>query len=116
MYCLIIYLLYGFLGKNQLTGLLPGELSKLPSLKEFYLCKSANISSHEPDTIMLFFGTVLQFISYKVFVDANQLIGDLDPLFCNIHAFSKLYLVADCGDSDLEVNCTCCHTCCDTCN
>jgi hypothetical protein len=56
-----MYLLYGFVGFNQLTGPIPSELGLLTGLGGLYLCKFATISSSELDTIVL-----LGSLSYKL--------------------------------------------------
>jgi hypothetical protein len=45
------------------------------------------------------------------FVDSNQLTGNLDPLFCNIDAYSELRLYVDCFGSELQVVCSCSDAC-----
>jgi hypothetical protein len=62
---LTIYLLYGSVGSNQLTGPIPTELGLLTSLQSLDLCKFATVSSSELDTIILL-GSVLQVISSTV--------------------------------------------------
>jgi hypothetical protein len=49
-----MYLLYGFVGGNELTGPIPSELGSLTDLRELWLGKFATVSRSESDTIILF--------------------------------------------------------------
>jgi hypothetical protein len=60
-----MYLLYGFVAGNQLTGPIPTELGRLTSLEQLYLSKSATMDTSKLKTMTLF-GSVLQFISSTV--------------------------------------------------
>jgi hypothetical protein len=88
-----MYLLYGFVDSNKLSGTIPTEFGRMASLDFFYLCKSVTMSSSELETITLF-GSIpyLTMCLLHGFVDGNQLTGPIPTELVRLASLDSFYL------------------------
>jgi len=97
---------------NQLEGSIPSELGSLTGIDTLMLNRNylngtlpdSFSSLHDVDILLL---------------DGNNLTGSADVI-CKGNAINTTFFSADCGEPNPEIECSCCHLCCNdnnaTCN
>lgn len=95
-----------YLNNNQLSGTIPSELASLESLIDLDLNSNKLTGTLPTEFAIMRNILVLQ-------IEENDIVDSLEEMFCLRNDTYLPRIGADCRGDNPEVECTCCHTCCD---
>jgi len=89
---------------NKLEGSIPSELGTLTEINTMMLNRNY-LNGTLPDSF-----SSLEVVDILL-LDGNNLIGSADVI-CKDNTINPSFFSADCGEPDAEIECSCCHLCC----